>query len=144
MLKVRQGSKNPYCEFSFENECLKHKLTASIRPDQYETWINRVLNEKIRLRNVINLKTNFEKTRIIEHKRKMDIEGLTILSVNSSEEMDLEELFLIKYKNLLLEKMKPFESNNKIDFIHLHDVLSQFIPQFLYQCNINEDITLFN
>jgi len=70
MLKDRPGSKHPHCEFSFENECLKHKLTSTIRADQFESWINRVLNEKIRMRNVVNLKTNFEKTRIVDNKKR--------------------------------------------------------------------------
>jgi len=66
MLKDRQGYKNPLAEFTFENECLKHKLTATIRTDQFETWINRILNEKIRMREIVDLKTNFESTRIID------------------------------------------------------------------------------
>lgn len=76
------------------------------------------MNEKIRLRNVIDLKTNFEKTRIIEYTK--NIGGLTKSDDDSSEELDPQELFLTKYKNILLEKLKKFESKKmKIHFENL-------------------------
>jgi len=57
----------PYeVEFNFENESLKHKLSNTMRSNMFEQWINRVLENKLKIKQQLHLGTEFEYTRITE------------------------------------------------------------------------------
>ena len=52
-------------EFNFENESLKHRKGVTMRTNMYESWINNVLEKKLKVKTELHLGTEFESTRII-------------------------------------------------------------------------------
>ena len=59
------GTKPIGIKFQFENENLKHSVNMTLRTSQMETWIDRIYNDKLKLRQTINLITRFEETRLV-------------------------------------------------------------------------------
>ena len=59
------GEKPYGIKYKFENESLEHKPGKSLRTAQIETWIDRIYNDKIKIREMMNLVTDFEKTRLV-------------------------------------------------------------------------------
>jgi Ca2+-binding EF-hand superfamily protein len=60
-------------EFNFENESLKHKLANTMRKNMFEQWINRVLENKLKIKLQLHLGTEFEYTRLVDKKgQKID------------------------------------------------------------------------
>jgi hypothetical protein len=55
----------PTIEFTFENESLRHKPGQTVREAQMESWIDRVYQDKINIRKMMNLVTKFESTRLL-------------------------------------------------------------------------------
>lgn len=53
-------------EFMFENESLRHRPNRTIRIPQMESWIDRVYEDKMKIRTMMNLVTKFESTRLLE------------------------------------------------------------------------------
>lgn len=51
--------------FNFENESLKHKAGNSMRGNMYESWINNVLEKKLKIKTELHLGTEFEHTRFV-------------------------------------------------------------------------------
>lgn len=51
--------------FNFENESLKHKAGNSMRSNMYESWINNVLEKKLKIKTELHLGTEFEHTRFV-------------------------------------------------------------------------------
>jgi hypothetical protein len=47
-------------EFFFENESLKHKKSVTMRANMYESWINNVLEKKLKVKTELHLGTEFE------------------------------------------------------------------------------------
>lgn len=47
-------------EFFFENESLKHKKDITMRENMYESWINNVLEKKLKVKTELHLGTEFE------------------------------------------------------------------------------------
>lgn len=52
-------------EFNFENESLKHKAGVTMRTNMYESWINNVLEKKLKVKTELHLGTEFEQTRFV-------------------------------------------------------------------------------
>jgi hypothetical protein len=52
-------------QFYFENESLKHRKGVTMRTNMYESWINNVLEKKLKVKTELHLGTEFESTRII-------------------------------------------------------------------------------
>jgi hypothetical protein len=51
--------------FNFENESLKHKADNTMRSNMYESWINNVLEKKLKIKTELHLGTEFEHTRFV-------------------------------------------------------------------------------
>jgi hypothetical protein len=51
--------------FNFENESLKHRAGNSMRGNMYESWINNVLEKKLKIKTELHLGTEFEHTRFV-------------------------------------------------------------------------------
>lgn len=52
-------------EFNFENELLKHREGVTMRTNMYESWINNVLERKLKVKTEVHLGTEFESTRFV-------------------------------------------------------------------------------
>jgi hypothetical protein len=52
-------------EFNFENESLRHKKSITMRANMYESWINNVLEKKLKVKTELHLGTEFEQTRFV-------------------------------------------------------------------------------
>lgn len=52
-------------EFNFENESLKHRAGNTMRSNMYESWINNVLEKKLKIKTELHLGTEFEHTRFV-------------------------------------------------------------------------------
>ena len=52
-------------EFNFENESLRHKKGITMRANMYESWINNVLEKKLKVKTELHLGTEFEQTRFV-------------------------------------------------------------------------------
>lgn len=55
-------------EFNFENESLKHRPGNTMRSMMYESWINNVLEKKLKIKTELHLGTEFEHTRFVDSK----------------------------------------------------------------------------
>jgi len=53
-------------EFFFENESLKHRAGHTMRANMYESWINNVLEKKLKVKTELHLGTEFEHTRFVD------------------------------------------------------------------------------
>jgi hypothetical protein len=53
-------------EFNFENESLKHRVGNTMRANMYESWINNVLEKKLKIQTELHLGTEFEYTRFVD------------------------------------------------------------------------------
>lgn len=51
--------------FNFENESLNHRKGVTMRTNMYESWINNVLEKKLKVKTEVHLGTEFESTRFI-------------------------------------------------------------------------------
>jgi hypothetical protein len=58
------GEKN--IEFNFENESLRHQLNHTMRTNMIESWIDRVLENKLKVKSLLHLGTEFEYTRTVD------------------------------------------------------------------------------
>lgn len=52
-------------KYTFENENLKHSPGMSLRTPQIESWIDRIYKDKLKIRQTMNLVTDFEKNRLV-------------------------------------------------------------------------------
>lgn len=60
-------------EFNFENESLIHKLDGNtMRTNMFESWINNVLEKKFKIQEQLHLGTEFEHTRSVDDKGRID------------------------------------------------------------------------
>jgi len=60
-------------EFQFESESLRHKLNNTMRKNMFESWIDRVLENKLKIKMQLHLGTEFEYTRLVDKKgQKVD------------------------------------------------------------------------
>ena len=57
-------------EFNFENESLRHRIGQSMRGNMYESWINNVLEKKLKVKTELHLGTDFEFSRFIDESGK--------------------------------------------------------------------------
>ena len=58
-------------EFNFENESLRHQLDSTMRTNMFEKWIDRVLENKLKIKSQLHLGTEFEYTRTVDDKGKV-------------------------------------------------------------------------
>ena len=58
-------------EFNFENESLRHQLDNTMRTNMFEKWIDRVLENKLKIKSQLHLGTEFEYTRTVDEKGKV-------------------------------------------------------------------------
>ena len=82
-LQSEDGDDNGYeVEFNFENESLKHKLSNTMRKNMFEVsalvclnfvqqWINRVLENKLKIKLQLHLGTEFEYTRLVDKRGQL-------------------------------------------------------------------------
>lgn len=68
--RIILGEKNDYeVEFNFENESLKHKLGKNtMRTNMFESWIDHILEKKLKIKLQLHLGTEFEYTRFVDKK----------------------------------------------------------------------------
>lgn len=60
-------------EFNFENESLRHRDNMTMRSNMYESWINFVLEKKLKVKTELHLGSEFEHTRsVTESGQKAD------------------------------------------------------------------------
>jgi hypothetical protein len=53
----------PDATFQFENESLQHRPERTLRMSQFELWLDRIYNDKIKVRELMPMLTKFESTR---------------------------------------------------------------------------------
>lgn len=58
-------------EFNFKGESLRHKLHCTMRKNMFEKWIDRVLENKMKVKSVLHLGTEFEYTRTVDEEGKI-------------------------------------------------------------------------
>lgn len=59
-------------EFNFENESLIHKYEKStMRTSMFESWINNVIEKKLRTKSELYMGSEFEYTRFVDNKGKI-------------------------------------------------------------------------
>ena len=58
-------------EFNFENESLKHSLKYTMRKNMFEKWIDRVLENKTKVKQLLHLGTEFEYSRTVDEQGKI-------------------------------------------------------------------------
>jgi hypothetical protein len=78
---IERSLGDPLIEFNFENESLKHKLDSTMRTNMFEvilscqlsfqSWIDRVLENKLKIKSLLHLGTEFEYTRTVDEKGKI-------------------------------------------------------------------------
>ena len=67
--------------FNFENESLNHRKGVTMRTKSYESWINNVLEKKLKVKTEVHLGTEFESTRFIGQDRQPVYPFLTQLDI---------------------------------------------------------------
>ena len=71
VMEVEGGSHE--VEFNFENESLKHRIGNTMRAKKYESWIDTVLEKKLKIKGELHLGTEFEHTRFVDsHGKAVD------------------------------------------------------------------------
>ena len=108
-------------EFNFENESLKHKLDQTMRTNMFEKWIDRILENKLKIKSQLHLGTEFEYTRTVDEKNKIqdpfvpkfDIMKVTELSreIRKSQKVNVESPRFISTLRTALTEM--FEEADK-------------------------------
>ena len=58
-------------EFNFENESLRHSVKYTMRKNMFEKWIDRILENKVKVKSIIHLGTEFEYTRTVDENGKI-------------------------------------------------------------------------
>ena len=58
-------------EFNFENESLRHSIDYTMRKNMFEKWIDRVLENKVKIKQVLHLGTEFEYSRTVDEEGKV-------------------------------------------------------------------------
>lgn len=53
-------------EFNFENESLRHSVGKTMRTNMFEKWIDRVLENKVKVKSLLHLGSEFEYTRTVD------------------------------------------------------------------------------
>lgn len=95
---IETENSNYELEFNFENESLKHKKGVTMRTNMYESWINNVLEKKLKVKTELHLGTEFEQTRFVgEDGRPID--------------PFVPQFDIMKVKNLNTEKKKSQKIN---------------------------------
>jgi len=62
----------PYkIEFNFESESLRHTMDKTMRKNMFEKWMDRVLDKKNKIKELLHLGTEFEYTRVTDEKSKI-------------------------------------------------------------------------
>ena len=68
----QEEDSSPYkVEFNFESESLRHTMDKTMRKNMFEKWIDRVLEKKLKIKELLHLGTEFEYTRTIDHNKKI-------------------------------------------------------------------------
>ena len=63
---IDKANEAPVIEFNFENESLRHKIGQSMRTNMFEKWIDRALENKLKVKGLLHLGTEFEYTRTVD------------------------------------------------------------------------------
>ena len=64
---MKEDGDNLFYEFNFENESLIHKLDGkTMRTNMFESWIDKVLEKKLKIQEELHLGTEFEQTRNVD------------------------------------------------------------------------------
>mmetsp|Transcript_13562 Transcript_13562/g.25582 ORF Transcript_13562/g.25582 Transcript_13562/m.25582 type:complete len:522 (-) Transcript_13562:2647-4212(-) len=58
-----RNQQQPDVKFQFENESLQHRPERTLRMSQFELWIDRIYNDKTKIKNLIPMITKYEQTR---------------------------------------------------------------------------------
>lgn len=58
-------------EFNFENESLRHSLDHTMRQNMFEKWIDWILENKLKVKSILHLGTEFEYTRTVDEHGKI-------------------------------------------------------------------------
>lgn len=65
------GEPKYWVEFNFENESLRHSVKYTMRKNMFEKWIDWILENKVKVKSVIHLGTEFEYTRTVDENGKI-------------------------------------------------------------------------
>lgn len=65
---IDNGDGDHELEFNFENESLQHKVGNTMRNTMYEKWIDKLLENKLKVKSILHLGTEFELTRFVDKK----------------------------------------------------------------------------
>ena len=69
--KVEKGETPYKVEFNFESESLRHTMDKTMRKNMFEKWIDKMLEKKSKVRELLHLGTEFEHTRTIDENNKI-------------------------------------------------------------------------
>lgn len=123
-------------EFNFENESLKHKLDNTMRTNMFQSWIDRVLENKHKIKQQLHLGTEFEYTRQVDKKNnpvdpfvpKFDITKMKNLDkeYSKSQKINVESpRFILTLERALNKLFSEADHNNNGELTY-----SQFYNAF--------------
>ena len=69
--KAEKGETPYKIEFNFESESLRHTMDKTMRKNMFEKWIDKVLEKKSKVKELLHLGTEFEHTRTIDENNKI-------------------------------------------------------------------------
>jgi len=105
-IEIGDGPDEYDIKFNFENESLKHRLDSTMREAKFQSWIDRVLENKHKIKQLLHLGTEFEYTRNVDKKNqpvdpfvpKFDIMKAKDLNkeLNKSQKINVESPRFIK------------------------------------------------
>ena len=122
-ITMGETPEEPYdVEFNFENESLKHRIDprgaafgGTMRQDMFQSWIDRVLENKHKIKQQLHLGTEFEYTRFVDKRGnpidpfvpKFDIMKAKDLNkeLNKSQKINVESPRFIKTLERALTKL---------------------------------------
>lgn len=138
-------------KFFFENESLKHTLDSTMRTNMFEKWIDRILENKLKIKSQLHLGTEFEYTRTVDEKNKIvdpfvpnfDIMKVTDLNreIRKSQKVNVESpRFISTLKTALIEMFEEADKD-KSGFLTYDEFIEAF-KTLSYGLTENDILTL--
>jgi hypothetical protein len=88
---IQGEGETPDIEFHFENESLVHRPGHTMRANMYESWINNVLENKLKVQTELHLGTEFEHTRIVDEKGAVVDPFVPAFEITKVKNLDLQK-----------------------------------------------------
>lgn len=138
-------------EFKFENESLSHKLDSTMRTNMFEKWIDRILENKLKIKSQLHLGTEFEYTRTVDEKNKVvdpfvpkfDIMKVTDLNreIRKSQKINVESPRFISTLKTALVEMFEEADKDKSGYLSYEEFYEAF-KTLSYGLSDNDILTL--